>query len=178
MRVGVELCSNILHSPVEHPRVRGDLPSGHKGDKGSAGLRLEPASRREMGVSPSLQKIEDQSVAVQLFSCSMMSFGRRLHTCRKEVKKPTSWYKTQCASARLKPLARFYTVYSPTAGHKSFLEKKEQTESYYKMNTKNSSSQPQTLPQIYNDHKESEERRRSLKLKDCQPLGGLRGLQV
>ncbi|MQL84381.1 hypothetical protein Taro_016899 [Colocasia esculenta] len=32
------------------------------------------------------------------------------------------------------------------------------------MNTKNSSSQPQTLPQIYTDHREREERRRSLKL--------------
>ncbi|MQM06867.1 hypothetical protein Taro_039699 [Colocasia esculenta] len=83
------------------------------------------------------------------------------------VKKPTSWYKPQCGSAKLKPPARFYTeysplagqkmpattlanssrrkrltVYSPTAGQKSFLEKKEQTKSYYKMNTKNSSSQP------------------------------------
>ncbi|MQL80558.1 hypothetical protein Taro_013002 [Colocasia esculenta] len=120
-----------------------------------------------------------------------------------QVKKPTSWYKPQCGSARLKPLARFYTVYSPTAGHKSFLEKKEQIESYYKMNTNNSSSQPQTLPQIYNDHRESEERRRSLKLEgfirlstsscaralslfsfeciwssDCQPLGGLRDQQA
>ncbi|MQL85447.1 hypothetical protein Taro_017965 [Colocasia esculenta] len=32
------------------------------------------------------------------------------------VKKPTSWYKPQCGSTRHKPLARFYTVYSPTAG--------------------------------------------------------------
>ncbi|MQL69445.1 hypothetical protein Taro_001741 [Colocasia esculenta] len=44
-----------------------------------------------------------------------------------EVKKPTSWYKSQCGSTRHKPLARFYTVYSPTAGRKSFLEKKEQS---------------------------------------------------
>ena len=51
-----------------------------------------------------------------------------------QVKKPTSWYKPQCGSARHKPLARFYTVYSPTAGQKSFLEKKDQTKSYYKMN--------------------------------------------
>ncbi|MQL76570.1 hypothetical protein Taro_008961 [Colocasia esculenta] len=43
------------------------------------------------------------------------------------VKKPTFWYKPQCGSARHKPLARFYTVYSPTAGQKSFLEKKEQS---------------------------------------------------
>ncbi|MQL99170.1 hypothetical protein Taro_031890 [Colocasia esculenta] len=33
-----------------------------------------------------------------------------------KVKKPTSWYKPQCGSARLKPPARFYTVYSSTAG--------------------------------------------------------------
>ncbi|MQL73694.1 hypothetical protein Taro_006036, partial [Colocasia esculenta] len=44
-----------------------------------------------------------------------------------KVKKPTSWYKPQCGSARHKPLARFYTVYSPTARQKSFLEKKEQS---------------------------------------------------
>ncbi|MQL86036.1 hypothetical protein Taro_018568, partial [Colocasia esculenta] len=54
-----------------------------------------------------------------------------------EAQNQTSWYKPQCGSARHKPLARFYTVYSPTAGQKSFLEKKDQTESYYKMNTKN-----------------------------------------
>ncbi|MQL89196.1 hypothetical protein Taro_021767 [Colocasia esculenta] len=41
------------------------------------------------------------------------------------VKKPTSWYKSQCGSARHKLLARFYTVYSPTVGQRSFLEKKE-----------------------------------------------------
>ncbi|MQL99069.1 hypothetical protein Taro_031786 [Colocasia esculenta] len=40
-----------------------------------------------------------------------------------QVKKPTSWYKLQCGSARHKPLARFYTVYSPTAGQKVFLIK-------------------------------------------------------
>ncbi|MQM02454.1 hypothetical protein Taro_035221 [Colocasia esculenta] len=48
-------------------------------------------------------------------------------TLRALVKKPTSWYKPQCGSARLKPLARFYTEYSPSAGQKSFLEKKEQS---------------------------------------------------
>ncbi|MQM16267.1 hypothetical protein Taro_049220 [Colocasia esculenta] len=71
---------------------------------------------------------------------------------RVDVKKPTSWYKPQCGSTRLKSPARFYTKYSPsaaqkmsattlansshrkrltaygpTAGQKSFLEKKEQS---------------------------------------------------
>ncbi|MQL76579.1 hypothetical protein Taro_008969 [Colocasia esculenta] len=70
-----------------------------------------------------------------------------------QVKKPTSCYKPQCSSARLKPPSRFcteyspsagqkmpattlansshrkrLTVYSPTAGLKSFLEKKEQSQ--------------------------------------------------
>ncbi|MQM05191.1 hypothetical protein Taro_037997, partial [Colocasia esculenta] len=71
-----------------------------------------------------------------------------------QVKKPTSWYKPQCGSTRLKPPA------SPTARQKSFLEKKEQTKSYYKMNTNNSSSQPKTLPQIYNDQREREREKR------------------
>ncbi|MQM11406.1 hypothetical protein Taro_044315 [Colocasia esculenta] len=31
-----------------------------------------------------------------------------------QIKKPTSWYKPQCGSARLKPLARFYN--SPRSG--------------------------------------------------------------
>ena len=52
-----------------------------------------------------------------------------------QVKKPTSWYKPQCSSARYKPLARFYTVYSPTAGQKSFLEKKEQSWELEQMKT-------------------------------------------
>ncbi|MQL72729.1 hypothetical protein Taro_005066 [Colocasia esculenta] len=51
-----------------------------------------------------------------------------------QAQKQTSWYKPQCSSARHKLLARFYTVYSPTAGQKSFLEKKDQTKSYNKMN--------------------------------------------
>ncbi|MQL70770.1 hypothetical protein Taro_003089 [Colocasia esculenta] len=38
-----------------------------------------------------------------------------------DVKKPTSWYKPQCGSARLKPPSRFYTVNSPKDGQKSFL---------------------------------------------------------
>ncbi|MQL87356.1 hypothetical protein Taro_019895 [Colocasia esculenta] len=42
------------------------------------------------------------------------------------IKKPTSWNKPQCGSARLKPPSRFYTGYNPSAGQKSFLEKKEQ----------------------------------------------------
>ncbi|MQM15029.1 hypothetical protein Taro_047966, partial [Colocasia esculenta] len=29
-----------------------------------------------------------------------------------QVKKPSSWYKPQCGSARHKPLARFYTIVS------------------------------------------------------------------
>ncbi|MQL94914.1 hypothetical protein Taro_027578 [Colocasia esculenta] len=33
-----------------------------------------------------------------------------------QVKKPTSWYKPQWGSARLKPPTRFYTEYSPSAG--------------------------------------------------------------
>ncbi|MQL79729.1 hypothetical protein Taro_012182 [Colocasia esculenta] len=46
-----------------------------------------------------------------------------------QAQKQTSWYKSQCGSARHKPLARFYTIYSPTAEQKFFLEKKDQTES-------------------------------------------------
>ncbi|MQM10846.1 hypothetical protein Taro_043744 [Colocasia esculenta] len=89
-----------------------------------------------------------------------------------QVKKPTSWYKRQCSSARLKPLARFYTEYSPSAGHKSFFIK-ERTKLRVGTNEnqlKELSAKRLSPPDYKDAHRESEERRRSLKLEGFKCL--------
>jgi len=89
-----------------------------------------------------------------------------------QVKKPTSWYKPQCGSARHKPLAGLDTVYSPTAGQKSFLEKKEQSWELEQIKTNYKNSQQKTLSPRFTrcTQREREERRRSLKLEGFRCL--------
>ncbi|MQL99515.1 hypothetical protein Taro_032239 [Colocasia esculenta] len=102
-----------------------------------------------------------------------------------KAQKQTYWYKPQCGSARHKPLAGLHTcgssrhkplvglhtVYSPTAGQKSFLEKKDQTESYYKMNTQDLAHSHRLSPKItMSTGRKRREKKGSLKARLLQML--------
>ncbi|MQL69425.1 hypothetical protein Taro_001722, partial [Colocasia esculenta] len=109
---------------------------------------LRPVPKQTLGISITKGTVPLTDNTTPSTSAGLLLFPKQEGSpLLLQVKKPTSLYKPQCGSARHKALARLYIVYSPTARHGSFLEKKEQTMSYYKKKTKNSSSQPQTLPQ-------------------------------
>ena len=87
---------------------------------------LRPVPKQLLGISLTKGTVPLKDTTTPSTPAGLLLFpGQEGSPLLLQVKKPTSWYKPECGSARHKPLAGLHTVYSPTAGQKSFLEKKE-----------------------------------------------------
>ena len=134
---------------------------------------LRPVPKQPLGISLTKGTVPLKDTTTPSTPAGLLLFpGQEGSPLLLQVKKPTSWYKPQCGSSRHKPLAGFYTVYSPTAGQKSFLEKKEQSWELEQIKTNYKNSQQKTLSPRFTrcTQREREERRRSLNASVLQML--------